>query len=290
MRQYIDTCLKIINDGVWVNNPRTGKRCKTIINADFEYDMRDHRLPILTSKKVAWKPAIAEFLGYLKGYQSAADFRALGCKTWDANANDNEAWLANPTREGVDDMGRVYGVQLRRWRGVGDYSEGLPITRYDQLQLVYDDLKKGIDNRAEIMTFWNPGEFHLGCLKACVHTHQFSLLDGMLYLHSYQRSDDMPLGHPFNQIQLGMFLMLMAQITDNLPGIVYHKVVNAHIYENQIKTMEEVQLKRSTMSLPRLQINSDITTLDDVLSWVTVDDFGVENYMSHAAITYPFSV
>ena len=119
MRQYIDTCLKIINDGVWVENPRTGKRCKTIINADFEYDMAGHKLPILTTKQVAWKSAIAEFLGYLKGYQSADDFRALGCKTWDANANENKAWLANPARKGKDDMGRVYGAQLRRWQGPG---------------------------------------------------------------------------------------------------------------------------------------------------------------------------
>jgi thymidylate synthase len=40
----------------------------------------------------------------------------LGTKTWDANANLNEAWLNNPFRKGNDDMGRVYGVQGRAWR------------------------------------------------------------------------------------------------------------------------------------------------------------------------------
>lgn len=297
MRQYLDLVSRILDEGIWVDNSRTGKRCKTIINADFRYDVRDHRLPILTTKKVAWKPAIAEFLAYLKGYQSAADFRKLGCNTWNANANENKAWLGNPARLGEDDMGRVYGVQLRRWRGLGEMAPvtgfgggTFPIKAYDQLQVVYDDLKQGIDNRAEILTFWNPGEFHLGCLKACMHTHQFSLLDGVLYLHSYQRSDDIPLGHPFNQIQCGVFLMLMAQITNNLPGICYHKVVNAHIYEDQIETMIDIQLTREPRFLPRLEINPNVKTLQDVIDWVTVEDFTLLGYDPYPAIKYPFSV
>ena len=36
---------------------------------------------------------------------------AIGCNTWNANANENGAWLANPHRKGEDDMGRVYGVK-----------------------------------------------------------------------------------------------------------------------------------------------------------------------------------
>ncbi|MCK5614330.1 thymidylate synthase, partial [Candidatus Pacearchaeota archaeon] len=70
MKQYQELCRRVIEEGTWIENARTGKRCLTVINADLEYDMSDHRLPVLTTKKVAWKPAIAEFLGYLKGYSS----------------------------------------------------------------------------------------------------------------------------------------------------------------------------------------------------------------------------
>lgn len=59
-------------------------------------------------------------LGYLRGYDNAAQFRAIGCNTWNANANENSTWLANPYRKGEDDMGRVYGVQGRRWRNSED--------------------------------------------------------------------------------------------------------------------------------------------------------------------------
>jgi thymidylate synthase len=47
-------------------------------------------------------------LVYIRGYQSAAQFRALGCNTWNANANKNQAWLDNPHRKGEDDMGLCY--------------------------------------------------------------------------------------------------------------------------------------------------------------------------------------
>lgn len=81
MKQYIDLVNRLINDGTWIENKRTGKRCLTIINADLEYDVSSGVLPILTTKQTAWKPAIAEMLGYLRGYTSAADFRAIGCNT-----------------------------------------------------------------------------------------------------------------------------------------------------------------------------------------------------------------
>jgi thymidylate synthase len=110
MKQYLDLCQRIIKEGVWIENKRTDKRCLTVINADLTYDVTNNQFPIITTRKSFWKAAIAELLGYIRGYDNAADFRALGTKSWDANANENEAWLQNPARKGHDDMGRVYGV------------------------------------------------------------------------------------------------------------------------------------------------------------------------------------
>ncbi len=281
MKQYLDLAKRILNTGTMVPNERTGVGCLTVVNADMEYNVADNEFPMITTRKVNYKAAIAELLGYLRGYDNADQFAAIGCNTWHANANDNEAWLANPARRGKGDMGRVYGVQGRDWDS--------PIGRLDQLRKVYENLKEGKDDRGEIVTFWNPGEFHLGCLRPCMHTHTFTLLDGVLHLTSYQRSCDVPLGLVFNQIQCFVLCALMAQITGNKPGRAYHKIVNAHIYENQIDTMNE-QIWREPFDLPKLTINPEIKTLEDVLTWVTVDDFIVEGYESHPPIRHPFTV
>jgi thymidylate synthase len=283
MKQYLDLCQRIVDSGTWVENERTGKRCLTVINADLEYNVGMNEFPMITTRKSYFKSAIAEFLGYIRGYDNAADFRALGTKTWDANANLNDAWLNNSVRKGDDDMGRVYGVQGRAWAK----PDG---TTIDQLQKIVDDLSRGIDDRGEILTFYNPGEFDLGCLRPCMHTHNFSILGDTLHLTSFQRSCDVPLGLNFNQVQVFFFLAIMAQITGLKAGTAYHKIVNAHIYEDQLELMRDVQLKRDPFPSPKLIINPEIKSLKDLETWVTMDDFKVEGYQSHEGISYPFAV
>jgi len=283
MREYLDLCQRVINEGIWIENHRTGKRCLTVINADLEYDVSDGSLPVLTTKKLHWKAAIAEMLGYLRGYTSASQFRDLGCNTWNANANENKSWLNNSFRKGPDDMGRCYGAQGRGWLT----PEGKKV---DQLLKVYTDLKAGIDDRSEIITFWNPGELDRACLNSCMHTHTFSVVGKKLYLTSFQRSDDLPLGHGFNQVQVGWFLLVMAQITGLEPAKAFHKITNVHIYEDQIEKLQNIQLKRKPFKLPKLVINPEIKTLEDIETWVTLNDFDLLEYEHHPSIKYEFSV
>jgi len=282
VQQYLDLCQRVLDEGTWIENQRTGKKCLTIIDASLEYDVKNNKFPLITTRKSFWKSAIAELLGYLRGYDNAAQFRSLGCKTWDANANKTQAWLENPNRKGEDDMGRIYGIQGRSWKKPnGGY--------IDQLKKLVNNLSKGIDDRGEILTFYNPGEFDLGCLRPCMHTHTFSLLNNTLYLTSYQRSCDVPLGLTFNQVQCFVLLALISQITGKTAGKAFHKIVNAHIYEDQLDLLENVQLKRKPYPSPQLNINPEIKTLNDLETWVTLNDFEVIGYQHHDPIKYPFS-
>lgn len=283
MKQYLELCKRIVDEGVWIDNKRTGKRCLTVINADLTYNVAANEFPLVTTRKSFYKSAIAEMLGYIRGYDNAADFRKLGTKTWDANANENQAWLENPYRKGIDDCGFIYGKVARNF----PKPDGGNI---DILRQIVDNLSRGIDNRGEIFTFYHPGAFHLGCLRPCMYSHHFSLLGDTLYLNSTQRSCDVPLGLNFNMVQVYVLLALMAQITGHKAGQAYHKIVNAHIYEDQLELMRDVQLKREPLAAPQLKINPDIQSLEDLETWVSLDDFEVQGYQHHEAIKYPFSV
>ena len=84
--------------------------------------------------------------------------------------------------------------------------------------------------------------------------------------------------------------MIMAKITGLKPEKVFCKIVNAHVYEDQLELLRDVQLKRDPLPLPKLKINPDIKTLEDLETWVTVDDFELVDYKHHPAIKYEFSV
>lgn len=302
-KQFIDLGNRILDEGVWVENERTGKRCLTVINADLVYDVGKGEFPLASTRVSYWKPALAELLGYWRGYNNAEDFEAIGTKTWNKNSQA-ESWLTSPYRvistelaldnEDIDAkyMGRVYGVQGIDWRipeaFVSDVGE-FPVKSVNQLKKIIDNLTAGIDDRGEILMFWNPGELHLGCLRPCMYSYHFSILGDTLHLNATQRSCDVPLGLNFNMVQVFTFLAIMARITGLKPGKAYHKIVNAHIYEDQLELMRDVQLKRTPDAPATLILPDDLKTAEDVETWLSPENFKVTNYNPQEAIDYPFT-
>ena len=63
-----------------------------------------------------------------------------------------------------------------------------------------------------------------------------------------------------------------------------------HLYDDQIDLMRNIQLQREPLGSPTLKINPDIKSLEDLETWVTLDDFELVGYEHHPAIAYPFSV
>lgn len=289
--QYLEGFRRIYETGTDLVNERTGTICRTVVNIDLMYDASTNKAPIVTTRKAPPKLSIAELLGYIRGVTSAAQMRELGAKSWDANANENTAWLENPYRKGTDDLGTIYGAVAKSWPILEDPQcwRGQSI---DLFHKVYNNLKAGKDDRGEIVTFWNPGMFHLGCLRPCLYEHQFSLVGDDLYLNSTQRSSDWALGTVSNMVQVWLLLRLMAQITGKNPKMAYHKNVNCHIYGgdkcDQL-SLVPTQLDREILVEPTIDINPDIKTLED-LEKATLDDFVITYPEFHPAIKYPFAV
>ncbi len=276
-KQYLKLCEQIIEFGEWVHNERTGKRCLTIPNATMYYS---EDIPVLTTKQVAVNSAIAEIIGYLRGYTDASEFDRLGTKTWYANANVTKAWLDNPNRKGENDMGKVYGATSKDFNGV------------DLIKKVVDDLLSGKDDRGEIITFWNPADFDKGCLRPCLMQHHFTIINDKLYLTSYQRSLDVPLGASFNMIQVWFLLKLMCHITGFKFGGATHHIVNAHIYEDQLEILKEQQLTRKPLKIkPKFEFTDKLKTFDDILidNRVAKDYYTLTVYEHQGKIVFPFS-
>ena len=274
-KDYIDLGERIINEGTWIYNKRCKKNCLTLINHDFVYDVGEGEVPLLTNKTCYPVASVAEILGYLRRYTDAQQFAGIGAKTWFSNANDNKSWLANPNRKGANDIGVVYGAA----------------TPEGELQNIYEKLYTGEDDRGLIYQMWKPELFDKGCLRPCAYEHIWSLVGDKLSLNVVQRSGDFVLGVPFNSFSFVFLLKLMAKITGNVPDKVHHRIINNHIYEDQLEIYNTMQRVREPMDIsPTLEIQDWVQNLSDVLTGDHARDyFTLDGYKSHGKITYPFS-
>ena len=273
-KDYNNLCQRVLNEGYPIKNERTGKVCHTVINHDFVYDVGKGEVPLLTNKQCFTVSAVAEPVGYYRQYTNAQQFADIGSPTWFSNANENKAWLGNPHRKGENDMGSVYGAVT-----------GNTLTK------IYNNLRNGIDDRGEIYQMWVPETFDKGCLRPCAYEHIWSLVGDKLSLTVIQRSGDLPLGVPFNSFSFAFLLKLMAKITGNVPDKVYHKIVNVHVYEDQVEALEE-QLSRIPLDIyPKLEISDWVTCLEDVIGndKHAREYFTLTGYEHQGKIAFPFT-
>lgn len=287
MKQYLDLLQKVMDEGRWQAN-RTGIPTKRIDGAMLQFDL-SKGFPAVTTKKLAFKAVIAELVGFIRGYDSAADFRRLGCNVWDQNANENADWLNNKNRVGDDDLGRVYGVQWREW--VTPFST----KTIDQLTKAILDVENNPTSRRIIVNAWNPGELDIMALPPCHMLFQLlvDLESNKVSMCMYQRSCDLFLGIPFNIASYAALLHIIAAATNREVGTLTMFLADVHIYRNHIEQVEE-QLSREFFPLPELEIDRkfferSFGPVERVLM-CEPSDFTLKNYVSHLPIKAEMAV
>jgi thymidylate synthase len=293
-QQYLNLLQNILDNGIRQSN-RTGIDCLTLPGETLKFDLREG-FPAITTKQLAFNAVKGELIGFLRGYISAADFRALGCNVWDQNANENKDWLANPNRKGTDDLGRIYGAQWRTWANYEHDGWTTTINRpIDQIAVALDKVRHNPTDRRIIVNAWNAAELDKAALPPC-HV-LFQLLphvDGrVLHMAMYQRSCDMFLGVPFNIASYALLLELFAAWTGYTAGTLTMFLADCHIYENHIEQVKE-QLRRLPYATPRLRISHpagiEAKPLDELLAGLHPDDIQLVGYQHHAALKASMAV
>jgi thymidylate synthase len=323
MEAYLSLVRSILEGGTWQEN-RTGVRSISIPGASMRFDLAKG-FPAITTRRLAFKSAVGELIGFLRGSRSAADFRALGCKVWDQNANENSAWLANPYRLGEDWLGEIYGYQWRAWPAYKLLDADRPAQIDDALSRGYrrvahvrDDgrdkvlMRKAIDqlrhcvdtimtnpaDRRILFHAWNVAELDQMALPPCHLLYQLlpNRARRELSLCLYVRSNDVGLGTPFNLCEAAVLVALIARLTGYVPRWLSYFVGDAHIYENHVAMLRE-QLQREPYPLPRLAISPRVPAYAETgryepewLERVEPSDFTLEDYRHHPTLTAPMAV
>lgn len=273
MKQYLDALGYVLENGA-DKKDRTGVGTRAIFGMQLRFDMQEG-FPAVTTKKLAFNSMKAELLWFIKGSSDVKELQKMGCHIWDANA---EAPYWKPNAKFNGDLGRIYGVQWRRWKS----PDGKEI---DQLANAINLIKKDPNSRRIIVNAWNPGEIGQMALPPCHTFFQFFVLGDKLSLQMYQRSCDMFLGVPFNIASYSLLLHMVAQATELTPHEFVHTLGDAHIYHNHFEQVKE-QLSRAPFPLPKLKLDKDIKNIDDF----KMEDIELLNYKFHPVIKAPMAV
>ena len=279
--QYLNLLKDIIDHGSHEQG-RNGA-VLTAVGSAMHFSLEDGKIPILTTKKTAWKTCLKELLWFIKGDTSNKRLKDVGVHIWDANTTREFLDSRGLQHYNEDTVGSLYGFQWRHWNAPyegcdADYTnKGI-----DQLQNVINILKDPVQrsSRRMVVSAWNVEQLDGGCLPPCHVLFQFNVVDGnKLSCCLFQRSKDSACGAPFNYASYSFLVHLLAKHCDLIPHEFIHYGGNCHIYSEHIDAMKE-QITRTPLPFPTLEI---VNKRDNINDYV-VEDFKIHDYQHLAPI------
>ncbi len=305
MKQYHDLLKHILENGT-EKQDRTGTGTKSIFGYQMRFDLSEG-FPLMTTKKMALRSIIHELLWFLKGDNNLRYLALNDVHIWDEwpfkaylqRQNlpipeiNSEEWKKQMSefvdRIKIDEsfakdygnLGPIYGYQWRSWPTPNGNS-------IDQIDHIINQIKNNPDSRRMIVSAWNVSdidEMAKAGLPPCHCLFQFYVANGKLSCQLYQRSADVFLGVPFNIASYSLLIMMIAQVTDLIPGEFIHTLGDTHIYNNHFDQVKE-QLTREPKNLPTLRLNPEKKNLHEF----EFSDFILENYEFWPAIKAPIAV
>ena len=280
-QQYLDLIKDIIDNGTLVEG-RNGNTL-TVFGRSMRFSLKDNKIPLLTSKKMAWKTCLKELLWFISGKTDNKLLKEQKVGIWNQNASREYLDSIGLTDREEDDLGPVYGHQWRHFNAPytncnANY-EGQGI---DQLKEIITSLKDSDKrySRRLIMSAWNPCQLKEMALPPCHVLAQFNVINNKLSCALYQRSCDVGLGVPFNILSYSILTHIIAKHCDLEADDFVYFMGNVHIYDDHVDSLKP-QLSNPLYPFPTLKISTKHEEIDDY----KMDDFTIENYVSNDKIT-----
>jgi len=277
--------LNLIDDILIYGTDETGRNgvARTVFGSAMHFSLKNEIVPLLTTKKVAYKTCLKELLWFIKGSTDNKELKSQNVKIWNDNASREFLDSRGLYENEEDDLGPVYGHQWRHFNAEysnckADYSN----KGVDQLKYIIDNLKDPVNrnSRRLVMSAWNPVQLDEMALPPCHILVQFNVVDNdKLSCSLYQRSGDVGLGVPFNIASYSILTHLIAKHCDLKATDFNYFLGNAHIYDDHIESLRK-QMEREPYQFPRINIKN---IYDDIEKY-SVDDFEINDYNHYDVI------
>ena len=272
---YCDILKEIINKGELSPN-RTGIETLSLPNINFSLNVGE-QFPILETKKVAMQNTITELLWIYQAQSNDVGWlQDRGNHIWDEWRIDDDGiyriydpnlnYNNNELKEIKDVFGmtfdktkigeKKFACSLKNDKSLKDaiyYGEkyagtigtsyGEVLRRTGQVDKLLYLLKNDPRSRRMVISLRQDEYLKKGVIEPCVWANSYKMYKNKLYSNVEIRSNDMPIGNPFNVTQYALLLSLFSKEANLKPGEISFDITDCHIYINQLKKIE-LQLER----------------------------------------------
>ena len=300
--QYKDCLQKIFRKGIYTKHPNQDHGRFTFLGLPPMVFNLSNGFPIITERDMGkfWWVPIGELLAFINGVRTIEGLEKFGCKWW-------KQWA---TPEKCADFGLApgdlgpgsYGAAFHdfpnfEWeKTFEEFRTGCYSSKpFNQFENVIRQIKENPNLATHKVTSWIPqycighsGHKRKVVVAPCHGDIQITILDGKLTLHMTQRSGDFPIGVPSNMIQYAALTIMIAHVTGYEPHQYMHYVINAQIYENQAKEVEEILSRKPTV-FPSVYLTEEGQKIDNLFDF-RPEHFSLGDYYPKPAIKIPTTI
>jgi len=279
--QYLDMIREVLREGS-LEEGRNGYT-KSLFGGAMRFSLKNNTIPLLTTKKVAWKTCFRELMWFVRGQTDNRVLQEQKVKIWNVNASREFLDSRGLTHLEENDLGPVYGHQWRHFNAkYTTCDEDYTNKGVDQLGNIIKMLKDpgSRTSRRMVMSAWNPCQLDEMALPPCHVLAQFNVTNNKeLSCSLYQRSCDMGLGVPFNIASYSFLTHIIAKHCDLVPKDFVYFMGNVHIYDDHFEMLKDQALRRP-LEFPTLKILNKYDTIEEY----SLDDIELKNYKYHPPI------
>ena len=283
-----------------------------------KFDLRDGKIPLLTTKNTYWQGAFKEMLWFIEATGDVAKLHQQKVPFWTPWAYKYHKQRFPETKVSYSEFQAQYlssdasyvipipYTDSYRWDGEyyvsKDKDNRAVFSVLDQSRWVIDEMQKKPDRKSYKVSAWNPARLYSMAnvlsesesvvIAACHDNYQ--LLSNLnpetgereLTMVLSIRSQDLPIGSPINIAQYGLLTHLYAQCMGMSPKELIIHLGDVHIYSNEWEGVEK-QLEQVPQRPPTLEIkNRGQKYLQDF----RYSDFKVNNYNPQDTIPFQLTV
>ena len=149
-------------------------------------------------------------------------------------------WYLSGDRD-INKLGEIYGKIPEIWKRMANEHDlvnsnyGWQWMREDQLAKVINILRDEKDTRQAAISIYDGKEMHMYEHDTpCTYAVQFTIIDGLVCMSVYMRSNDLWYGFCNDQYQFSLLQELVASMLGIEIGWYYHHAHNMHLYNDKI--------------------------------------------------------